>query len=308
MKYIPYLLFTLLFLLTVAGCEDVIDINLAEHETQLVVDAWINDKPEQQVITLHRTSPYFDSNEPPAVTGATVTVIDSLTGELFPFTDENNNGRYIWTPAEGETFGEIGHTYVLLIEVDGQEYGSLSKLNRVMPIDSIVYEEREEELGFPAGIYAEVFARDLVGVGDAYWIKAYKNGQFLNKPDEITLAYDAAFSVGSGVDGITLIPPIRENINRSPDDGEGATDTDDLPPYAIGDSVYVEIHSLTLEAFLFLQLAFFQMTLGDAGIFATPPTNVPSNILNLDENATDRQQPLGFFCVSAVSSEGIIIE
>ena len=48
------------------------------------------------------------------------------------------------------------------------------------------------------------FARDPFGAGDTYWIKTYKNGSFLNKPQELNIAYDAAFDGGSASDGIVF--------------------------------------------------------------------------------------------------------
>ena len=80
-----------------------------------------------------------------------------------------------------------------------------------------------------------------------------------------------------------------------------------MAPWEIGDSIRVEIHSLNQETFLFLRQAQTQLTLGDAGIFAEPPANVPSNIIPL--NATEpSEEAVGFFNVAAVSEAGHIIQ
>jgi hypothetical protein len=290
-----------------SSCEDVIEVDLAAGDNQLVVDAWINNLSETQTITLTRTISYFNSSNPPVETGATVQIIED-DGTVYNFEDEDNNGTYLWKPANGESFGRIGGTYGLsIVTEDGVEYVSASSMKRIMPIDSIVLEDREEEFGFPAGIYAELFARDFLGEGDAYWIKSFKNDAFLNKPQEINLAWDAAFTPGSGVDGVIFIGPIRQFINRVADTGDDAVDDFDTPPWALGDSIKVEIHSLNPEAFLFLEQSLTQMTIGDAGIFAEPPANVPTNIVTLNsEEASD--QAIGFFNVSAVSALGRKIE
>ena len=289
------------------SCEDVIEVDLENGDNQLVVDAWLNNLPETQTIQLTRTINYFNSSTPPAEVGATVSVTDN-EGNIYNFDDPDNNGTYVWTPNAGEAFGQVGNEYFLSITTSaGQEYLSASVMNRIMPIDTIVLEDREEDLGSPAGIYAELFARDLEGEGDAYWIKTYKNGNFLNKPQELSLVWDAAFTPGSGVDGVIFITPIRESINRIPDTGDDAVDNSDLAPWAIGDSINVEIHSLNPEAFQFLEESLTQMTLGDAGIFAEPPANVPTNIQSL--NATEaKDKAIGFFNVSAVSANGRLVE
>lgn len=289
------------------SCEDVIEVDLADGDRQLVVDAWINNKPETQTIRLTRAGAYFANSFSAAETEASVTVTDA-DGRVYTFLDTDKDGAYTWTPEAGQVFGEVGMAYTLnIVTAAGLQYTATSVLERVMPIDSIAYEYREEELGQPAGYYAELFARDLPGFGDAYWIKTFKNGQFLNKPQEMNLAYDAGFTAGAGLDGIYLTKPIRLAINRIPDSGDGAVDTNDLPPYALGDSIYVEVLSLNDEAFMFLEQARTQMTLGDASLFAEPPANVPTNIQSINA-ATNADRAVGFFNVSAASAMGVRVQ
>ncbi|MFT7450276.1 MAG: hypothetical protein ACI9VN_000993 [Patescibacteria group bacterium] len=289
---------TVFTILTLAfSCEDVIEVDLEVGDNQLVVDAWINNQVAPQTIRLVRTSAYFDSSQSPAETGATVFITDDAGNPPYEFIDDNNDGNYTWESVDGTSFGKIGDSYTLSITtVDNKEYTSASVMNRIMQIDSIPTEEREEDLGQPEGIYAQVYARDFIGKGDAYWIKSFKNGQFLNKPGEMNIAYDGSFSPGGNADGVFFIAPIRGNINE--DDGDNA-------PWAVGDSIHVEIHSLTEEAYYFLVGARTQMTLGDATLFAEPPSNVPTNIIFVGpDEAEPRDVPVGFFNVAGVSEMG----
>jgi len=188
------IIFLCFFLAFFAACEDVIEVDLKDGNNQLVVDAWIDNLPKMQTIKLSRTSPYFQNTNQPVETGATVK-ITSNNGTIYDFEDADNDGTYTWTPPTATTFGNIDEVYTLSITTaNGDEYSATSSMNRIMPIDTITLEDREEELGQPAGIYAEFFARDMAGEGDAYWIKSFKNGQFLNKPQELNLAWDAAFT------------------------------------------------------------------------------------------------------------------
>ena len=282
------------------GCMDVIDVDLQEAPDQLVIDAWLNDRPEEQSIRLTLTQPYFNSTPAPAVTDAIVTVYDTL-GNEYPF-EHRDEGNYVWTPQAGENLGPVGTTYFLSIEWNGNVLVSQSTMNRVPPIDSIVVEYREAELGLPEGHYAGVFARDFTGVGDTYWIKSFKNGVYLNKPFELNIAYDAGFDAGSQVDGIIFVTPIREAINRIPDPDE--PDNIDLPPWAPGDTITVEIHSMTQAAFSFMQIARDQMTNGSNTIFAIPLANTRGNVVDIQTE----ELALGIFCVSAVSSMSVVVE
>lgn len=282
------------------SCEDVIDINTDPAPQLLVIDAWINNLDQPQVISLGLSQPYFNNSAPEGIIGADV-IVQNSSGKTLIFEDQNN-GNYVWMPTNGETIGTVGDEFILQIEWNGQSYEATSLMNRVPEIDSITQELREPELGNPAGIFANFFARDLPGPGDAYWIKTYKNGQFLNKPIEMNLAFDAAFDSGSSIDGVVFIVPIRELINRIPD--PDTDDNIDVPPYMPGDSIQVEIHSITEEAFNFLNIAKEQMTNGDNTIFALPLANTKSNVLN----TASGERALGFFNVSKVATKGKMME
>ncbi len=294
MKNIAFLL--LLFSIFFTACEDVVDLDLEEGPVEMVVDAWINTDTVPQVIKLRTTAPYFSNQFVPVVSGAEITVTDE-DGRSFEFIESNNSGDYIWTPEPGERFGEIGKNYALSISLDGKTYSAASRLSPTVPVDSITYEFREESLGEPEGFYAQFFGRDQPGLGDTYWIKAYKNGLFLNKPQEINIAYDAGPSAGAEVDGLIFITPIREAINP-------IVDEDDAPPFVLGDNIRVEIYSLSPEAFTYLERARIQLTLGDAALFAEPPANVPTNIFSSEAT----ENPQGFFVVSDVSSLEVTVE
>ena len=273
------------------------DVSLGEGEELLVVDAWINDLDQAQEIQLTRSAPYFDSALPAGVSGALVYVTDGA-GERFDFKDSGSDGIYTWLPTNGSVFGQLNESYILTIELDGRTYTAVSQKNRVMPVDSIVFTFEEESLGDPEGYYGEFYARDIAGLGDTYWIKTYKNGVFLNKPEEINIAYDASFSAGSETDGIIFITPIRAGMNRVPD-SDSTDDNSDVAPWMPGDKARVEIHAITNEAFDFLEQTRTQTTLGNSGIFAEPLSNVSTNIVKETNNGLNA---VGFFNVASVRS------
>lgn len=281
------------------SCETRISPTLESAPALLVVDAWITNESVPQEIVLSRTQPYFENQYPPAVKGAVVQVTDN-NGKVFAFTEDNTKaGHYVWKGLPGETLGTTGQTYQLQVLVGGESFTAVSKMGRVPAIDSIVF-SREKRIGTTDTLtLAEFYATDPKGPGDAYWIRAYKNGNALDKPSEINVAFDAGFSPGGETDGVVFITPIRRAINPNRTDSNNRV----LSPYDPGDSVNVQIHSITLAAFNYLNEVAVQTDRpgGFQELFAAPLANVSTNIRNTNPGGS---AVLGFFNVSAVSSDG----
>ncbi len=269
--------------LFLSSCETVIDADLDEGPSQLSVDAWLTDQPGEQRIRLTQTAPYLNNGAAIAATGARVGVRDSK-GRIFEFTDSDNDGCYTWKPASTkDTLGRIGETYELGIEFQSQQYVSASKMNRVPKIDSLIFrEEKINPLSEEKGFQAEFYAKDLPEAADYYRVKFFRNGQLQNRPNDLITVYDAGFNANGDTDGLVFIRPIRQSIN--PENF-----------YARNDTVQVEVQSITPEAFFFFIELRGQITNG--GLFATPPANVPTNIINLKAGG---KAATGFFVASAI--------
>lgn len=282
---IIYIITLVLIATSIWSCEDVIDLEIKDGETQLVVDAWLTDKDEVQSIKLSLSQGYFDNSPVRRALGAEVTVFEE-DSTAHSFVDVENNGVYV---LQGDNFLQQGGNYGLRIAYEGNDFVSLSQKRRVPVIDSLVFEKFTFPFASPdeepeSGFFAQFYAKDFEGVGDTYWIRYKKNDTLNNDPGDLNIAYDASFSPGAGSDGLTFILPIRQSIN------------DGL--YQHGDKVEVELWSITNEAYLYL----FQIRQesSNGGIFAVPPANIPTNIINLDDNSDVKA--LGFFGISAVSS------
>ncbi|MEQ8626205.1 DUF4249 domain-containing protein [Ekhidna sp.] len=281
------------------ACNTDIAVDLQEAEAPLVVDAFIYHKAEPQVIDLTIANTYFDSSEPIGISGANV-IIHDVEADMDYIFSEESAGKYVWNPTNpSDSFGIVGNTYVLSIDNNGSTYSSTSRLNRVVPVDSITWRLEEEE-PFTEGDYyvGEFWATDAPGAGDAYWIKAWKNGVLLNQPGEINLAIDGAFSDGDNADNVTFITPIRQAVTPFEFDDEDVL----IDPFELGDSLYVEIQSITPEVHFFLQSAIEQTDRegGFGELFATPLANLPTNIFPEDPS----EQVVGIFCMSAAKGLG----
>lgn len=290
--------FIILAVFALLSCEDDINVDLADAKPVLAFDAWIYRKAEKQTIRITRTNTYFDGSEPEGVSGASVLVVDA-GGSIYPFNEESP-GFYSWLPTNAtDSFGTVGQTYFLDVQINGKQYGSVSRMGRVPEIDSITWRFEEGSFGGDDFYAAEFWSRDFEGEGDAYWIKSWKNGSYLNRPTEINLSFDGAFSPGGNADGLTFIQPIRDGINPFDLD----ENDEFIPPFVEPgeDSIYVEINSITPEAWFFWNQVIIQTDRpGSFGeLFASSLANVESNI-----QAEDDEPVVGFFCVSAVKSLG----
>lgn len=303
---IPVLALCIVTFLT-ASCDDLINVDTGSSDPVLNIDAWVNDKPEVQSIYLTMTQDYFDNeNLPPEATGATVKIVDDQNQEYEFLEDlESDDGAYRWYPSsETERLVAQGRSYTLYVVYNNETFQASSKAGRVPPVDSITLEFDEGEGIIDDAYRAQFWATDPAGTGDTYWIKSYKNGTLLNKTSEINIAYDAGMSSGSGFDGVTFISVIRSGINA--DD----TDEDDRPvsPFVPGDSVYVEIHSLTEASFNYMNEVLTQTDRagGLSELFtSTPLANVSTNIVNLDGNGS---AIVGFFNTATTSGYGRILQ
>ncbi len=294
--FLPSLAGFLLF----ASCETIINPKLESTVPLLVIDAWLTNQPKEQRINLSQAQAYFDNSLPPAVSSASVSVKNETDGRVFNFNEKGKTGNYSWVPSNAtDVIGKTGDQFSLSVMVGQDVYKAISKMGRVPAIDSINF-TFEKARGFLPDYYnAQFWATDPKGKGDAYWIKAWRNDTLLLKPGEINLAFDAGFSERGNIDGVTFITPIRQGISPFDTDDNGTL----LSPYNIGDSVYVEIHSLTVEAFDFLNEVVIQTNRpgGFSELFASPIANVSTNISSTNPTG---KKAVGFFNVGAVSWNG----
>ena len=158
-------------------------------------------------------------------------------------------------------------------------------MNRVPAVDSLIFsKEKINPISQTEGYRAEFFATDFAGATDYYRVKFYRNDTLQNKPRNIITLKDASFPGSANTDGLVFIRPFRQSANP-----------DSL--YALNDMVKVEILSLTPEAFNFWQQ--FQQQITNGGLFATPPANIPTNVINTNPAG---RNAVGFFSASAIRS------
>ncbi len=292
MRYLVLFLSLLLF-----SCEDVVTLDSPASDRFLVVEATLTNLPGAQKIILTRSQDFFDNGPAPAIRAAEVIVKDDATNEFRFVESAQTPGVYVWTPADSTIrLGQVGRTYQLTVKTGTDTFIASAKMNPVPPIDSIAYKKATANPGQSGegkpeeGFEARFFGNDLKGEGNCYRLKFYKNGKLFNATSDLLVFYDSALQKVSGTDGLMFNLPIRRAINPE--------------LYVAKDRLTLELYSISLDQFSFYSQA--RLELNNAGLFARPAANIPTNLVNTNKNS--KLQGSGWFGVSAVSTLETIID
>ncbi len=283
-KYFIFLATVFIF----TSCEDVVQIKLDKGSKLVVVDAFLNSIRTPQKVRLTYTDDYFSNQNPPPIAGASVVLKDLTNNKIYNFSDQSN-GDYIFNLANTDTIGYVGHAYKLEVTYNGNVYTSIVDEKRPAKLDSIsaIYQDGTSLFTPKAGYYTILWARDLPGpISDYYWIKAAKNGVTYSNANDLNLAIDGTGGSVPANDTLLFTPP---TINRL------------VPGFdvlAVGDTLSVEIHSVSKETYFFLLQVINQTN--NSGLFATTPENVRTNIIS-PEGVT---KAIGWFSFSGVATGG----
>lgn len=258
------------------SCEDVVDLELPEGESLLVVDGQITDRQGDTRVLLTRSVPYFDEEGNPPVEGAIIELFEdsSLVSTFL----EVGLGRYISTYT-----GVTGKSYHIEISLpDGSTYSSMAEiLPRVPPIDSVYYRFETDLQFLEDGYYVYFATQELEGQPEFYRWKFYFNGDYQNSQFDINIAND------DFVDGNYVV--------------DFAVD---FEPFNIGDTVTVEQYSTTRSYYDYWVLIQTQVT-QVGGPFDPPPAPVIGNMVRTDDS---NEPVLGYFSAHGLSRESTIIQ
>lgn len=278
-----FLLFTVL--LFTWGCQEVIQIDLEEGKKRLVIEGRIEKIEDNtsgyQSISLSSTSDYFSNSQTPRVTGATVSVSDD-SGNIYLFQESSSiAGLY-------ETYNlnaQIGSTYTLFIEYDGEVYSGSEKLYEVTSIDSIYQEFKPDNLFDEEGIRIKIDFTDPPMKDNFYLWQQFQDGK-------------SYIDVNGGTKW-TIISPVEffnglKIIGKEPNDEM---------IFTLGQTALVRQLSISKNEYDYMFLLYDQATGG--GPFDAPPATIRGNI----ENITNPDNyPLGYFGASEVSEAELIIQ
>jgi hypothetical protein len=278
-----YILILTAFSGIMVSCVEEIEIDLDSTYTRLVVEGEITTDTTEHWVKLSTTSDYFENEEPPVVSGATVTISD---GNNVYELKEKNPGTGIYYTAPG-VYGIPGNTYKLDIKLqqpigNHAEYSAESKLKPIGTIDSIGVKYYDVFDGWWAIL---LYATEPGQTTDFYVFKAYLND--INLSDEVLEwnASDDAFFNGNYTYGIDV--QYWDN-----------TDLPDTMQTKVGDTVTLEMLSVTEDYINFIWNMQSEMQ-GSNPMFGGPPANVKGNISN---------GGIGFFTAHSVVRKKYILD
>ena len=265
----------IVFSILLISCEEGIILDVNQVEPKVVIEGLITNRPGQQYIKIGSTADFYSSGLNPVVSSAVVSVSDNL-GNTYAFSESTEKPGF-YLPNVSFT-GEVGRTYNLDIDIDGKKYTASEELLNVATIDSLTYGKDEDEFSDPedAGRYYNVFVytKEPQDEDNFYLFKFYRNEEWLNdNGEDITVTDDVA--IGEAIEGL------------------------ELPEYhSVGDSVSMEMYSLTQTEFIYWSDV-ANLIFSDGGVFSPLPANPRTNISG---------GALGVFQVSAVSSSYVVIK
>lgn len=264
----------LLLTLTLIGCEDVVNVDLANAAPKIVIDASIKWQKgttgNEQIIRITTTGDYYQ-NTVPVVNGAIVTVADS-NGNIFNFNEVSGTGNYFCT-----NFNPIvNETYTLTVIVNGTTYTASDKLYAAPEITTI---SQRNDAGFTGNDIELKFNFQDNSTEENYYLEQYQlpfrpfplygvlNDEFTNGNNMFSLIFDEDFESG-------------QNIQFS-------------------------LHGISKRYYNYMNILISVAGGSSNGPFATPPATVRGNISN---QTNPNEYPLGYFRLSEIDVKNYTIQ
>jgi len=248
----------LILVTSIMSCTDVIDVEVQEDTTRLVIQASLDWEKgtagNEQFVKLSTSTNFFETSSSTAITGASVSVINDTSGDEFVFADQNN-GMY----ATSDFVPVLNQSYTLEIVYNGETYTAKETLTPVTDITDL-YQGRED--GFDdEELELHVEFTDPEDEENYYLFRFQKEGDLLPE-----------FEVGDD-----------EFINGNEIDTwyetEEDEDTDKIEAIQPGDVVTVEMYGVSEAYYNYMDILIDQI--GGVGIFSATPVAVKGNCINL---------------------------
>jgi hypothetical protein len=123
-----------LMIIGVPACKKIINVDLKSTAPQIVIEGNVTDDPGSYEVNITSTVDFSANNVFPPVTDATVYITDSTVGYTEQLR-QADSGVYLTS----NIIGVSGHTYGLVVNVNGRQYAASSTMPGRVPLDSITF-------------------------------------------------------------------------------------------------------------------------------------------------------------------------
>ncbi|WP_190809155.1 DUF4249 domain-containing protein [Flagellimonas sp. S3867] len=271
MKFIYRILLSAL-LVGITSCTDVIEVDVPEGPIRLTIEASLDWEKgttgNDQTILLSTSTPFFESQNNTAVTGATVQVRNNDSGAVFTFQDQND-GSYITS----SFIPVMGNSYTLEIQYEDEQYTATETMLPVSEFSSITQSREDGE--DDEALEVNVSFQDPADIENYYFLR------FQSRNDRLPELF---YIKDEFVDGneVTFYYEKLED------------DQDNIKEFEPGDTVDIILLGISEDYHNYLRLLVEQFESAGNPFSATPVALV-GNCINVDN---PDNTPYGYFRVS----------
>jgi hypothetical protein len=267
--------------LLLSSCEEVIDLELKNSASRMVVESLITDNSQPVTVKLSKSADFYSQSEMPSVSGALVIIND--VGHITDTLVETKAGVY----CSSKIVGIPGHTYHLTIIAENLTVTATSTMPQKVSIDSLDYEwgENPKEEGYMVNLWFD----DPSGIKNYYRIKLMENGEpfkdIIEAGNEIILQTDKIW------DGKKVHIPVKQGGRF----------------FEIGDTVTVNFANLDQSTYDYYSALRAALAIGKS-LMSVGKTMIQGSAAPANPNNVFSEDVLGYFGTAAVSSKTIVIK
>jgi hypothetical protein len=282
MRYIKQFIL-LSVIISVFACQELIDLDLTQSAPKVVIEGQITDQSGPHKIKVSRTTNYYDTAGIPPVSDAVVQLLDDSENliEQFNYYPEDSSFR-----SSENWAGEVGQTYILSVEADGDIYQAKGKILENATLDSLYFLSSET---------LEALGQNVLG-DDGYYL--FANGVIR----------------GDGIQYYRLQVKVNDTLKNTRGDIANSVLSSELfgrefvglpipGTFQASDTIDLSLASLSEDTYRYY-IEFINLLFNDGGVFSPPPVNPTTNIVNI---TTPNKFALGFVQFSSVLNEQVII-
>jgi hypothetical protein len=160
-----YFISGLIFISSFFGCKKVINVNLRNADSQIVITGEINNRRGPYKVTISKSVNFSTDNIFPPVSDAFVTITGNGVTDTL---SEVESGTYLTNKIEGLP----GKSYSLFVSVEGKIFTAISVMPQLVRIDSLTF-----LVGRNNNIYSVVNFQDPPDTENYYQFIEFANGE-----------------------------------------------------------------------------------------------------------------------------------